>query len=263
MIRNALNKSIMEKGQALILVLILLLLVSLVITPLLTLMSTGLKTSQVFEELTYELYAADAGVEYALWCISNNATANSSITVGGIQVNITVKDEYSLDGLIVTGEGGHADWLELSSQIVPNGDNVTFTHTCNIAVKNVSNSTVMIKTVGFGLPGGFTYVNGSSFWNGVSIGNPDVDGNKLSWDIESLGDARKLVSEATKTLTFRMWGTGTPDGYYSWVVAKESDIGTVSSCTAYKITAQTGGTTIEAYIVKNEGSVSPASWKIN
>ncbi|GAH82035.1 unnamed protein product, partial [marine sediment metagenome] len=86
---------------------------------------------------------------------------------------------------------------------------------------------------------------------------------KLSWDIESLGDARKLVSEATKTQTFRMWGTGTPDGYYSWVVANEKDIGTVSSCIAYKITAQAGGTNIEAYVVNIEGSVVPASWKIN
>jgi len=157
----------------------------------------------------------------------------------------------------------HADRLEVSSQIVPNGDNVTFTHTCNIAVKNVGPSTVMVETVGFGLPGGFTYVNGSSFWNGVSIENPDVDGNKLSWDIESLGNApRKLVSEAIKTQTFRVWGTGTIN-HYSWAVANDPDIGTVSSCTAYKITAQAGGTNIEAYMVKNEGSVSPASWKIN
>lgn len=62
----ALNKSD-EKGQALILVLILLLLASIIIAPLLGFMGTGLKSGQVFEKKMHQLYAADAGVEDAIW----------------------------------------------------------------------------------------------------------------------------------------------------------------------------------------------------
>ena len=65
MLKVWLNKE-NEKGQALILVLILLLLGGLMIPPLLAYMSTGLKTGQVFERKTEELYAADAGVEDAI-----------------------------------------------------------------------------------------------------------------------------------------------------------------------------------------------------
>jgi hypothetical protein len=62
-----------EKGQALILVLILMLLGGLIIAPLLSYMSTGLKVGkEVYENRMAELYAADAGVENALYFMKNN-----------------------------------------------------------------------------------------------------------------------------------------------------------------------------------------------
>lgn len=60
-----------EQGKVLILVLILLVVGGLVLTPLLGLMSTGLVAGQVYEKKTDELYAADAGVEDAIWKIQN------------------------------------------------------------------------------------------------------------------------------------------------------------------------------------------------
>ena len=59
-----------QSGQsALIMVLILLVLGVLILGPLLGFMGTGLKAGQTHEELTEELYAADAGVEDAFWNI--------------------------------------------------------------------------------------------------------------------------------------------------------------------------------------------------
>lgn len=58
-----------EQGKVLILVLILLVVGGLVLAPVLGLMSTGLVAGQVYEKKTAELYAADAGVEDALWKI--------------------------------------------------------------------------------------------------------------------------------------------------------------------------------------------------
>jgi Flp pilus assembly pilin Flp len=60
-----------EKGASLVMVLILLLISGLIIGPLLSYMGTGLITGEIYERRTDELYAADAGVEDAIWSISH------------------------------------------------------------------------------------------------------------------------------------------------------------------------------------------------
>jgi hypothetical protein len=62
-----------EKGYVLITVLILLVVGGLILTPLLGLMSTGLLAGKVYEKKMDEYYAADAGVEDAIWKIMNEA----------------------------------------------------------------------------------------------------------------------------------------------------------------------------------------------
>ena len=59
-----------ERGVVLIIVLILLAVGGLTIAPMLSHMSTGLKAGQTYEKKTEEYYAADAGVEDALWQIT-------------------------------------------------------------------------------------------------------------------------------------------------------------------------------------------------
>jgi len=62
-----------ERGAGVLaLVLVLLVVGGLILTPLLGLMSTGLMAGQVYERKTHELYAADAGVEDAIWRIQTN-----------------------------------------------------------------------------------------------------------------------------------------------------------------------------------------------
>lgn len=60
-----------EKGQALILAIILLLVGGLIAAPLLAHMGTGILTGEVYDTRTAELYAADAGVEDAVWKIQH------------------------------------------------------------------------------------------------------------------------------------------------------------------------------------------------
>lgn len=60
-----------QKGAALAMVLVLLVLGGLILAPLLGLMSTGLLAGQVYEKKTSEYYAADGGVEDAIWKIVN------------------------------------------------------------------------------------------------------------------------------------------------------------------------------------------------
>jgi hypothetical protein len=58
-----------QSGQVLTLALIFLLISSLVITPLLVYMGTGLRTNQVFDKKTSAIYSADSGIEDGKWKI--------------------------------------------------------------------------------------------------------------------------------------------------------------------------------------------------
>ena len=86
-----------EKGAGVLaLVLVLLVVGGLVLTPLLGLMSTGLMAGQAYERHTDRLYAADAGVEDAIWKIqthnlefgANNWSEPWHITANGKNVTV-------------------------------------------------------------------------------------------------------------------------------------------------------------------------------
>jgi hypothetical protein len=72
-----------ENGRAMLLALILLAVGGLTTTPLLAYMSTGLIAGQVYERRTAEVYAADAGVEDAVWKIQNDVEELPGPPCGG------------------------------------------------------------------------------------------------------------------------------------------------------------------------------------
>jgi hypothetical protein len=85
-----------QDGNVLTLVLIVLVVGGLVLAPLLGLMGTGVLAGQVYENKTDELYAADAGVEDAIWKIKNDAPDSypyeypQPLVVNDKSVNITI-----------------------------------------------------------------------------------------------------------------------------------------------------------------------------
>ena len=81
-----------ESGKILIMVLVLLVVGGLVLAPLLGLMSTGLMAGQVYEKKASELYAADAGVEDAMWKIKHQPDSAEVPGAAGQEV-----DPYKLD----------------------------------------------------------------------------------------------------------------------------------------------------------------------
>jgi len=70
-----------EKGAAVILALILLLIGGLISAALLGHMGSGILAGEVHERRTAELYAADAGVEDAIWRIQSNNLTFMRITM--------------------------------------------------------------------------------------------------------------------------------------------------------------------------------------
>jgi len=109
-----------QKGNVLILVLVLLVVGGLILAPLLGLMSTGLVAGQVYEKKTAELYAADAGVEDALWRIKHDQIPSNPY---GLQVNdkdvwvtivATGAQQFLVELLDLKGKNwGHSEWMVL------------------------------------------------------------------------------------------------------------------------------------------------------
>ena len=89
-----------ERGHALPIVLVLLLLSSLVITPLLNYAGTGIIGAEVHEGLAMEYYAADSGVEDAIWQIDTGNTSVPEVgdapweysisSLNGCSINVTM-----------------------------------------------------------------------------------------------------------------------------------------------------------------------------
>ena len=83
-----------EKGHVMEMVLILLTVSGLIMAPLLGLMSTGLLAGQVYEMKTDELYAADAGVEYAIWHLQQGGSTDDilELTLNGKAVTVEIEE---------------------------------------------------------------------------------------------------------------------------------------------------------------------------
>jgi hypothetical protein len=129
-----------QKGAAVLsLVLVLLVLGGLILTPLLGLMSTGLMSGQVYEKKTDELYAADAGVEDAVWKIQNATEVKPPVACGDptswnytitgvndkrVAVNITVADNttgilYKITSIATTASTNSSTTLESYVRYTP------------------------------------------------------------------------------------------------------------------------------------------------
>ena len=109
-----------ESGQgALAIVLILLMLGAIILTPLLVFMNTGLKAGGVYESKMQEFYAADAGVEDAIWEIKNESfVSNYTLAdkVNDRDVNVTIGN--------VSG-GGYSGYKIISTATSDTGGNTT------------------------------------------------------------------------------------------------------------------------------------------
>jgi len=174
-----------EKGAALILALILLLIGGLISAALLGHMGSGILAGQVYERRTAELYAADAGVEDAIWRIqSNNLTFDEDnhahlgpLTVNGRTVEVEIYREdldptcgeelrYQILSTAVTDDGGgtaaivssttvesylSATYMDLSSFLdnaIVSDNSITIYNGVNVTGNVTSGGTVDDKTNG-------------------------------------------------------------------------------------------------------------------
>jgi len=185
-----------QRGQALILVLIALALGSLLITPTLGYVSTGLIGSRISEEQLLEQYAADAAIENALWQLQynvdgmtdqlnyENPSYDTAITVNGIEVPINISITQSPLGedwpfpVPASQSGIYLDTaLDIKSPF-PSDDGQTTYFSHVVYMCNSGDSVVHPNSMLQRLDPRFTYVEGSYDGFAADIIITYVDGHQ-------------------------------------------------------------------------------------
>ena len=214
-----------ENGRAMELVLILLTVGSLVLGPLLGLMSTGLLAGQVYERKTQEYYAADAGVEdciawlldgktgnaaWAWYCENNTGRRLTPIYINGRYVNITMEglaasNTYKITSVAASPQGSTTVLCTLFAVAWIEGD-LNINHTYygnayvdgNVVVENPGGQIVgdLVAT------GSLSLENQSELSSNVSVvgnvvleNNSDLTGNLCAAGNVSIGQSATVTGD--------------------------------------------------------------------
>ncbi len=242
-----------EKGQVLPAVLALLVLGGLAIVPSLNYAATSLNAGRIISEGVRGVYAADAGVEDALWSLENGISPPQQLSENINQMEVTVQTEDKGTYTLYLGEliqpGEHSDHLSVDGEIVWDEGAEAYKYTITVTWQPLPGIPVIhLVEVGARLPVGYEYQQYSSamFPENLSTDDDneltqtlDTSGTwLLNWDLKS---SNPSVSEGNpvQTQTFYITGEGSQEGHYGWVVASRTDIGAVGEITgnSYKITA--------------------------
>ena len=282
-----------QRGQAFILVLIVLALGSLLITPTLKYVSTGLIETSVSERFLLKEYAADAAVEYSLWQLKynvddltgqlgpENPSSNTTITVNGIEVPILTEISASPQSdngsfTIPTTESGIH--IATGLQILPpvwsgSGQKCYVTHLVYIC--NYGTSAVHLKSLFQQLDPSLTYVEGS-------YDGPDADFSKTNagdhWELsfDFTEPLPKLNSQEVMVVSFTAWAQKkmgehafSGSGWVSYAAFQEEEVecydgqSGLASFGLYDITVNIGGYTILVNMgITEEGEVVVRSWQL-
>ena len=271
-----------EKGQALPAVLALLVIGGLVITPSLNHTAASLNSSRIIGESMNAVYAAESGVEDALWTLSNGGSPSAQLSENINQMAVGMQTEEKGTYTLYLGEmiqpGEHDEYLDIDAEIVWDDDAEAYKYTVTVTwLPNPGAPVIHLTEVGARLPPGYSYETGSAalFAENLSTDEPDetVDGvgaYLLNWEFDTpLPSVSE--SEPVKTQTFYITGEGSQEGHYAWVVASRTDIGAVGEITgtSYRITTAashpgSGETAarIVADVMISEGTIYILSWQI-
>jgi len=216
---KALSRLKDESGQgALVAVLVLLVLGGLMMPPLLSLMNTGLNAGRMHESKLEEFYAADSGVEDALWQIKNdelddlfagypydeydyNQEYDYSFVneVNSNAVNVTVQNIWMPRDIAVPTPEEASDIVEDAKLVVTGSVSGLSEYRIRITynyqdIADPDWDELEVDDIGIWLPPGFDYVGGSSNleqanpitdpYYCVSTTEPYKSGTAVEWDFD-------------------------------------------------------------------------------
>ncbi|MFC1954213.1 hypothetical protein ACFLVZ_00080 [Chloroflexota bacterium] len=270
-----------EKGQALPIVLGLLAIGGLTIATSVNYASTSLRSSGIVQENVKGIYAAGAGMGYAIWNLREGiTTANQTPEdINQMAVSILTEDmgTYTvyLDELVEPEPGTHTDWVSISSNITLVGG-TTSNYTISVVRAEEASGNIRLVEIGAVLPQDYTFVTDSpaGFPENLSTDNPTSTGNTSNgavWVKWLWNPGQGPLITGNHTQEFYIDGTENTDDAYAWIIAQSNDVGTVGEITGtlYRITSTAtrpgdGAVTarIEADVIIRGRSLYVFSWDI-
>lgn len=166
-----------EKGQALPMVLILMAVSGLIIAPLLSYMSSGLKVGKAYEKMADEFYAADAGIEDGLWQINSNNLeelfgnyerydydaeyaypTSYPVNVNDIDVAVTIENVWIPKNIDQPTTAYAEQLIGAGKLIITGGVPAELTHQVKIYYyKDDGDAPLFVNEIGIWLPPGVSY----------------------------------------------------------------------------------------------------------
>jgi hypothetical protein len=269
-----------QKGQALIIVLILLALGGVTIASSLNYSSTILNDNRILRGEMDGVYAADAGINYAIWALENSEEIPTQLaeSINGMIVSIDTEDHgtftmYCGELTYIDELPVHYDWITM------NGTAICASGTCNYTLTINWTGPPVIKRklveLGVTLPSGYFFDEGSpaDFETNITSDDPDETGETMGgaqwvkWVWEQ-GHGPSISGDDTPLIQqFRINGSGEIEGDYGWVAAQSDDIGLVGEITGQRITITStaegvSSTQVESDILLVGGTAYIASWRI-
>ncbi len=277
-----------------VIVLVILALGAIIITPLLAFVVTGQRAGRTHNEVTDRLYAADTGIQDGVWRVQNDDLPVDMLgswtdpdvydyrykywlpnQVNGCDVSVTLQAVWLLAGLESDKNGTmpHGELVTLSN-VMGNGKYKI------VIMDNGINGNYKLDRIGVWLPGGFTYIEGSSNvekldHNDPAYINPEnvivsewKNGHTVIWDYDAVGmvEYTDLPAETPtrRVITFDFGPGGVMANAFSWCRTNRNDIylswsGDIKQfqLESTATDAETGrSTTVIAANMKNEGVAS-------
>ncbi|MFC2001954.1 hypothetical protein ACFLUZ_05600 [Chloroflexota bacterium] len=280
-----------ESGQALIAVLALLMIGSLTLPPMLSHIGTALKTGQVYESDTDELYAADSGIEDAIWQIRYDRlevllsdpeydsydfgtawTYILSEPINDLPVDITIQNVWIPKDVTPLSPSEARDIIESNKLMVagtaPGGS--TYQIKLSFYPDAGEEGDLMVESLGIWLPLGYTYVTDSSNLEDDQYADyysvPTVEdyngGQAVVWEYESVPftsfpgvNIEDVPMTTDITFGYTPSQPGVSPVAIAWMVTSGVSDVPISwdvDTRIYKITSIAGGTEVEAYSAKCE-----------
>jgi hypothetical protein len=276
-----------EKGQALLTTLLFLLIGLLVITPTLNFMGTGIKGGRVYEQQVDKLYAADAGIEDALWHIRYDLLGDVlgggydeydysaeypypyDLYLNGKNVTITMQNTWIPKDISVPIPSAARQIIEDEKLLIigyPSSTPLTYEIKIVYYWEPGYDDDLKVKTIGVWLSPGFEYDGGCNLEGQPWYSAPAVSlykgGQAVVWTFAAQPALKnfplgELGPPMVKILTFKYTA---PEGQLPELVSSWIDTTGVSGITyswddsirLYKIVSEVEGLQIEAYGAKTK-----------
>lgn len=264
-----------QAGQALPIVLMALGMGALLMGPLLNYVSVTLTNLQKGTGTVDEYYAADSGSEHAIWQVAyggltmevEDPFTYALSAVNNLNVDITITNKSASTSAECSGSeaGGGSDRVTVLRTVqpltAPAGVPTTFSF--SIRFSNVGTGNLHFSEIGYTLPQGFTYTNGSA--SGVTVSDPQLVDGSLIWGFEP--PLPEIASGGELTEDFQAVGT-LDEGVYcdycdaAWVVFQPASVGCVvyRAGEKYNIRSIAGSVYVQAAVLISGGTVTVLSW---